>query len=185
MREIEIKAKLQNRDRVVAKLSQNNLQLSDPIMQRDQVFSVPGVAGDSDEPAPWLRIRTETKNGVTRHIFTLKKSVHGRNDSIEHETEITNSDEMRSAILQMNFAPYCDVTKTRQKVRDGDYEICLDSVEGLDLFIEIEKMADDDANHDDVTAELWKYFSQLGISPDDEVHDGYDVLMRKARGEKA
>jgi predicted adenylyl cyclase CyaB len=75
--------------------------------------------------------------------------------------------------------PYSDLTKTRQKAKLTDIEICLDTVDQLGTFIEAEKLTADDADYQAVIDELWVVFEALGITRDDEVTDGYDVLMNK------
>ncbi|MNR35913.1 CYTH domain protein [compost metagenome] len=61
----------------------------------------------------------------------------------------------------------------------GDIEICIDSVDGLGSFVEVEKLTDETADYDAVVAELWQVLKRLGVQSDDEVTDGYDVLMNK------
>lgn len=185
MREIEIKAKLADKDALLQILEKKNVKLSQPIAQRDQVFGLTGVnGGDHTDPSPWLRIRTETKNGNTTQIFTLKKSVTNQLDSIEHETEIHDPAELASIIQHLGFEPYSDLTKIRQKAKMGDIEICVDAVEGLGDFIEVEKLCDDNVNYDEVAGELWGVLNECGIEKPQQVTDGYDVMMRKHLGQK-
>jgi len=77
-----------------------------------------------------------------------------------------------------------DLTKTRQKAQIGDIEICLDTVEGLGDFIEAEKLVADDSEYQPVIDELWALFDEIGVSRDNEVTDGYDVLMNKRLGKE-
>lgn len=182
MREIEIKASISDKQALVNVLRDKGVELSPPITQRDQVFGRPGVAGGSDNKAPWLRIRSETKNGNTVQIFTLKKSVTNQLDSIEHETEVADDKELGQIIMHLGFESYSDLTKTRQKAQLGDVEICVDTVDGLGDFIEVEKLTGEDANYEEVVAELWKVLERFGVNRTDQVTDGYDVLMRKYHG---
>jgi predicted adenylyl cyclase CyaB len=72
------------------------------------------------------------------------------------------------------------VDKTRRTAKIGDYEICLDQVNELGDFAEFEKIVDDDANHDEVVAELWKFAEQFDISENDGKNlSGYDVMMKQ------
>lgn len=176
MREIEIKARVANREHLITKLAENGVQLSAPIEQHDRVFAIPGASGGDD--VPWLRIRTETKDGAHRHIFTLKRSVTGQLDSIEHETEIMNDTEMEKAILAMDLALFSDLTKTRQKAKIGDVEICVDHVEKLGDFIEAETLTNDTADVGGVCEAMWEIFAKLGVARADEVFEGYDVIMK-------
>jgi adenylate cyclase class 2 len=179
MREIEIKAKINSVQSIIDILKDRNITVTAPVTQHDRVYGESGIDGAADNTSPWLRIRTETKNGNTKHIFTLKRSVTNQMDSIEHETEISDVAELERIIAQLAFTPYSDLTKTRQKANIGDIEICLDIVEGLGVFIEAEKLTTDDADYDSVLRELWAIFESLGIRHEDEVVDGYDVLMNK------
>jgi len=183
MREIEIKARTANKPALLKALQENEVELSRPVTQRDQVFGLPGVnGGDDTNGAPWLRIRTETRDGKTAQIFTLKKSITNQMDSIEHETEIYDPVELTAIIQHLGFEPYSDLTKTRQKAKLGEIEICVDSVGELGDFIEAEKLTHDDASYDDIAVELWRVLEKFGISRADYITDGYDVLMRKHQG---
>lgn len=182
MREIEIKARVQDKASLVAKIREQRVALSGPVTHHDRVFGPVGVDGDDgSNTAPWLRIRTEIKDSSQRHIFTLKKSVTNQMDSIEHETEVADDQELEKIISYIQFTPYSDLTKTRQKARIGEIEICVDSVEGLGDFIEAEKLTDEDVDYDEVANELWAVLERFGVERSDHVEEGYDVLMNKAK----
>lgn len=180
MREIEIKARVADKTKLLGVLQSKNVVLSDAVTQHDLVWGVEGAQGG--DKAPWLRIRTETKNGATRRLFTLKKSVTNQMDSIEHETEVADETELAHIIQHLGFVPYSDSTKTRQTAHMADIEVCIDTVEGLGDFIEVEKLTGEDADYDTVAEELWKVLEEFGIQRADHVTDGYDVLMRKSQG---
>lgn len=185
MREIEVKAEVANISDIIRKLENDRQSVSDPITQRDQVFGLPGEAGDSDNHAPWLRIRTETKNDSIKYLFTLKKSITNQLDSIEHETEVNDAVELEQIILYSGFEPYSDLTKTRRKAKIGDIEICIDQVDKLGDFVEAEKLTDDDADYEAVVAELWSLLEGYGVSRTSQVTDGYDVMMKKLEDGRA
>jgi len=182
MREIEIKARANDVTSIIDAITRQGGVMTDPVTQHDRVFGMPGVPGASENNEPWLRIRGETKAGVTKHIFTLKKSITNQMDSIEYETEVSDEKELAKIIEHMNFVPYSDLTKTRRKANIGDIEVCLDHIEGLGDFIELEKLTDEVVDYTAVIEELWSIFESLGVSKDDEVTDGYDVLMNKHLG---
>jgi adenylate cyclase class 2 len=179
MREIEIKATIRSVQSIIDMLSAQGVAVSEPVTQHDRVYGELGSDGAEENTSPWLRIRTETKQGTTKHIFTLKRSVTNQMDSIEHETEIADDVELERIISHLSFVLYSDLTKTRQKAHIGEIEICLDTVDGLGTFIEAEKLTTEDADYEAVIEELWAIFTSLGVSPEDEVTDGYDVLMNK------
>lgn len=182
MREIEIKVRVQDSDRLLDALDRKQIRLSEPIMQRDRVFGMPGERGDDHNSLPWLRIRTETKAGETKQIFTLKKPMTNQMDCIEHETEVADEAELEKIILELGFEPYSDLTKIRRKARVDDIELCYDDVKGLGVFVEVEKLVANDANYEIVAAELWALLESLGAVHDHQVHHGYDVLAKKRDG---
>lgn len=182
MREIEIKARVADKQALLSALQKQGVALGEPVTQRDQVFGQAGVDGGGDNSAPWLRLRTETKAGATTQYFTLKKSVTNQMDSIEHETAVGDGTEMVAMMPYLGFIPYSDLTKTRAKAVVGDVELCVDHVEGLGDFIEAEKLTAEDANYEEVAEELWVLLESFGVSRADHVTDGYDVLMRKYQG---
>lgn len=179
MREIEIKATINSVQSILDLLKTNGVTVTDPVTQHDRVYGEKGADGAAENTAPWLRIRTETKDEAIKHVFTLKRSITNQMDSIEHETEVSDVAELEAIIAQLSFELYSDLTKTRQKAKISDIEICLDTVDGLGTFIEAEKLTADDVDYDSVLRELWTIFESLGIRHEDEVVDGYDVLMNK------
>ncbi len=173
MREIEIKARVRDIEALSAKLHSMNVSLGQPLKQRDSVYT---QSTTPDGRTAYVRLRIEND---TTAIFNMKKSVDNQLDSIEHESVVEAPDEIRHIINHLGLTPFADVTKVRRKGKVDDIELCLDEVEGLGIFIEAEKLCRDDVNGDTVREELWRIFSSLGISRDDEVIKGYDVLIRE------
>ncbi len=175
MREIEIKARVRNEKLLREALNSSGITLLAPVKHHDVVYSQPG-AKEGNPNDNWLRIRTEND---ARHIFTLKRSVVGELDSIEHETAVENADELHSIIDCLGYELYSDLTKIREKAHDDGYEICLDNVPELGIFVEVEKLCDEKVDGDAVVNELWAYLAQFGITRDDQETHGYDVLLRQ------
>jgi adenylate cyclase class 2 len=178
MREVEIKVKLNDIKKLETKLIEKGVVLGDSIKQHDVVFGEPGAV-DNHLNANWLRIRTENDSKV---YFTLKRSIEGHLDSIEHEVVVDDSVELENIIKNLGFELYSDLTKIRRKAKIGEIEICVDEVPDLGNFIEAEKIVEYDSNHDEVVLELWRLLESFGLSNIDEVHEGYDVLERRQRG---
>jgi adenylate cyclase class 2 len=176
MREIEIKARVKNFSDLVKKVEQF-AKLSEPIHQKDTIFTRGDKSGDVG--SVFVRIREETRDGKTKNLFTLKKMVNGYGDKIECETEIANANEMLRAIFELDFELYCVLKKSRRTAKIDEFEICLDEVEKLGEFVEIEKIAPDDADHDEIVAKLWEFAGQFGIAETDAVKLGYDVLLKQ------
>lgn len=174
MRELEIKAQVHNKQALLKKLSELPVTMDEQFRQQDIVYAQ--IDRDPDHSKnSWLRIRNE--NG--KHIFTLKRAVTNELDNIEHETEVSNPEELEKIIILLGFQEHSAIDKTRQKAVHKDVEICIDEVTGLGTFVEAEAMVEDTANYEKTYDELWRLFKELGIDKSDEVNKGYDVLIRE------
>lgn len=125
--------------------------------------------------APALRIREQGK----KIIFTYKIPVSNNLDKLEFESGIDNPEAMAHICEQLGFVLHVRVNKVRRKGRYKDYEICLDEVEGLGSFIEVEKMSDKDG--EEIQKELWEFLKSLGIEEKDRERYGYDILLEQKR----
>ncbi len=173
-KEIEVKAKLNNAEDVINKLKELGCVLSESVSQHDTIF-VDDNYGVFDEFQPdknLLRIR-ETGS---KFVLTLKQPKSNEQDAIEHETEIQDASEMKEILQHMGLHEAVQVHKMRRKTHYNDWEICLDEVEGLGSFIEVEKIADD-PNIESVQNELFDFLKSLGIKPENRVTNGYDTLV--------
>ena len=177
MREIEIKVRVTDVAQTLAALDKLGVKLGAPKKQHDVVYARPGAI-DNDPQENWLRVRTEND---TKVIFTLKRSVTGELDSIEHEVVVDDEAEITAIIGYLGYELFSDLTKVRQKAQYGEIEICYDEVPGLGTFMEAEKLCAEDADNVAVEAELWQLFEQLGLQKQNQETSGYDVLMKKLK----
>lgn len=169
--EIEVKAKVKNLD-VLSRLKEIGCVLNKPVVQDDCVYNKKGIDLSShSHGTAVLRIR-EQKG---RKVFTLKKNRSNDLDCIEKEIEITDKNTLEEIIELLDYEKIVEVHKKRQRGKYGDYEICLDEVEGLGFFIEVEKMSDEDGKK--VQDELFNFLKKLGIEDEDRVLIGYDSLV--------
>jgi adenylate cyclase class 2 len=179
VREIEIKAKVANMTTLKDAIVGAGITLSRPIKQHDVVYGQVGVA-DNAPGSIWLRVRTEND---TKTIFTFKQQQSSGLDSIEHETEVSDSNEITSIIMALGFTLYSDLTKTRQKAHFNGIEICVDDVQELGMFIEAEQLIEENADSKGVVENLWKELEKFGVDRTNEVFHGYDVLLNRKRSQ--
>jgi len=177
MKEIEVKAHLKDKERVINELKKIGAALSAPIKQIDTVYT--RVIGKKElylSNDHFVRIR-EKSDG--RFIFTVKADKSKKEALIktEHETEVKDAKELEQALFLMDYQISNKVTKVRQTATVGYYEICLDDVEELGSFIEVEKMAGTDADVNAIVVELNSFIASLGVPEIDVINKGYDIMM--------
>lgn len=174
MREIEVKAKLKDRKKVETKLKELGGKLSDPVKQEDVVYNHKdkNVYALGKDAGAVLRIRKS--KGET--LLTLKKNLTSELDCLEHESKISDPIEIHNILTVLQFVPMVEINKLRSKCNVGEYEICLDNVEGLGDFIEVEYLCED-GDGEEISEELMKFLESLGVSREDRVTSGYDTLI--------
>lgn len=139
-------------------------------------------------------MRIRDSNGV--FFLTMKKTQINELDCIENEVEVKDPVEARKMLENLGFKEFVRVEKTREKCRLEDMTICLDEVEGLGNFIEIEKLIDpllirtSEANAATdgikVQEELFSFLEGIGVRREDRVFKGYDSLTmeKKTKSQK-
>jgi adenylate cyclase class 2 len=171
-REIEIKAKLKDINSLRTLLQSKGCTLSPSVTQIDRIYLPKGFTFATKKLTdPVLRIRTEGE----KSILTFKRSQSQDLDKIEIETEIEDPNSTHEMILQLDFELTIEVQKTRQMTKYGDFTVCIDSVIGLGDFIELERIADENAV--DVQTEMKKVLRELGIKESDFVLQSYDIML--------
>ncbi len=178
MREIEVKAHLRDKDAVIQKLKSLGSDFGESASQEDIVYVKESGSMEaflSNE----LFLRIRATKGTT--VFTLKyhadRTQNGRPDSmpLEHELTVSSRPELEAMLGLLGFIPALRIYKERQTAHYKNWEICLDEVEGLGSFIEIEHLADENENVAQISAALTDFLLSLGIEPADIGAKRYDI----------
>jgi adenylate cyclase, class 2 len=99
---------------------------------------------------------------------------------LEFETEVADRSQMHEAVLLIGFHPTVRIVKTRRTARLGELSLCLDQVEHLGAFLEIERVIPPGQSGVALQAELDVFARSLGV-PLERTTDTYDSLLRAAR----
>ena len=173
MKEVEVKAKADNLDSVKEKLESLGCEFSDAVIQDDKIYLPNGMdLGDTRRGLVAMRIR----NSNGKYIFNQKVQLENDLDNIEHETEISDPDELHEMLVHLGYYVSSHVNKKRIKCNYKDMEICLDEVKGLGNFVEAEKLTKEDDSLQ-VQKELFEFLMSLGIKEEDRATKGYDIML--------
>lgn len=172
MREVEIKVRIKDLKTLESKLAGLGIELSEPQLQDDAIY----FDGDKDfneyQKCNFVRIR-RTNNGAK---LTLKRSIEDELDSLEHETSVDNADEAESIVKELGLKFGVRVVKHRREFRLGEITGCLDSVDDLGDFLELEILIDDDRPLPEVRKQLRQKLTDFDLDSADEVTQGYDTM---------
>jgi len=176
VREVEVKYRIQDSEALLAALKGRGIELGPPVGQDDQAYAPSGWAyGDDRQGVPFARLRTTGG----RHVFTLKRPAENPLSCEEHETDITDRAQMHAAIVAMGFRPTVRIVKVRRTGVYGDMLLCVDELDGLGWFLEVERMGSGDVPGDVVQMELCCFVDSLGLEAE-RTEQTYDWLVRHA-----
>jgi len=175
MREIEIKLRVRDLGRLEKQLTENECVLSSPVFQHDVIYAK--VDAPTKQKAQMGDITIRIRRMPDKAQFNLKQQKSNEMDNLEYETEVKDPEAIHQILLTLGYKPEVEVKKTRKEGKLGEYEICLDTVEKLGTFVELEKLTTDDADPEAVRNELFKVLESFGLSRSDEETKGYDTQM--------
>lgn len=182
MREVEIMAKLGSIEDFTNQLAQIGVQIDSVLVQEDAIY-VPFPLELSEVDAhriPILRIRTE--NGT--HKFTLKRNAEPGTDSlnnIEHELKVSDDRVLHQILLELGQHVCLNVKKTRRLATYREFQLCIDSVDDLGDYIEVEVLSDDTVDVHAVREQMWAFLESLDVPRTSRVQESYDRQIIRQR----
>ena len=100
--------------------------------------------------------------------------------SEEYEFTVGDGNVARQMLTALGWQEVVTVDKLRTESKTSDYTICIDEVAGLGLFIELEVLAEDDTNTDNIQQQMHSFLKNLNI--DGELWKiPYDTSIRNMR----
>ena len=179
MKEVEVKAVLRDPQAVIQKLQSMGCEISRPKSQKDIKFLPNGMPDDQIKTGTHV-LRMRDQDG--KHIFTLKQTQANELDCVEKETVVEKPGEVIGMLGIMGYREVLRISKVRRTCKYRGLEICIDNVEGLGDFIEVESMTEE-LDGEKVQGQLFEFLKTLGVGDKDRVVNGYDTLLyMKAQG---
>jgi adenylate cyclase, class 2 len=174
MREIEVKAKLKDINDFLSHAKKQGIEFNDVVVQVDRTYET-RIPYDSPN---WNIFRLRKQ--ADKLILTMKHKASSRSrDNYEYETVVEDEGEIIKILERLGYTFGVEVRKQRRTAKYNDMELCLDEIDRLGNFVEVEKLVDGVADIDKIRGELWDLLTQLGVNPKDRVHKGYDILMHE------
>lgn len=173
MREIELKFKVDNLAEFTNNLESLNCTISDYIMQNDTIYVFDLDNVESCAGSVWLRVRrVDDKVELNYKKQSLKKS-----ESQEIEFGVDDYEKANSFLKALGYKEWVRVNKKRRYSKYEGANICIDEVERLGNFVEIELLVDEEDKVDNYEDELLKIAEKLGINIKNKVDDHYDTMI--------
>lgn len=175
MIEVEIKAQA-GRDQVVRRLKELGATFEKKVWQIDSYYNAPHRDfKDTDEA---LRLREQ---GSRIYVTYKGKKLDPLSKTRkEVEVEVGDRDKMEDILISLGFKKTLDVMKERQIYHYKGAEVCLDRIEGLGDYVEVELQAE---NMDTVAQkrdETIAILRELGVTGD-LIRESYLEMLLKQR----
>jgi adenylate cyclase, class 2 len=178
VREIEVKYRVEDLEALLVALKARGIELGEPVYQDDQAYAPAGWQfGDSKLGISFARLRTVGG----RHYFALKQPGENAQACLEFETEVADRETMHGGIMHMGYRPTVRVAKTRRTATLEKCSLCVDDLEGVGPFLELERLVPDDVPAGPVQADLAAFAASLGITAD-RTDATYDSLVNAVHG---
>lgn len=181
MIEVEIKAKISDPEALEQSLIKLGFVKEGAISEWDVYYN--GNDRDYRKTDEALRIRTYQylETDTKRNLLTYKGAKLGSTSQTRQELEISfeNPEKMREILTALGYSPILEVKKSRTIYHFGDISACIDCVDSLGDYLELEKLVTDKSDYPEAVNELYGWLSKFGISKDSLTQYSYLELLLK------
>ena len=144
MLEIELKVRVESLDHVRRKLEQLNARFCGRVHEHDVYYNAPHRDFSKTDEA--LRVRYADGKAVVTYKGAKIKNL-GLKAREELNTDIKSGEIFENILTHLGFVRTAEVNKWRENYSLGNASIALDDVEHLGTFVEIEVLAETDAQN--------------------------------------
>ena len=181
MIEVEIKTVVRNREEIIEKLLQLGFQKEMQMKESDFYFD--NESGDIRFSDKALRIRC-CENLTTKKTESFMTYKGPKLDNVsmtrnEYEIEISNIETGMEILENLGYTSVYPVVKMRQYFKKGESRACLDQVENLGDFLELEIVVEDDRDRDKALDKIMLILQELGYEKKDVIRRSYLSMLQE------
>ena len=185
MLEVELKAALSPEQAATLPAAVRELHFMEQgtVQETDVYFNAPDRDFQKSDEALRLRTVVTLPEGTAQTLVTYKGAKLDKTSSTrrELETAVEDFETMRQFFCALGYKPVFPVKKTRRSFTYGAKTVCLDSVDGLGDFMELETVLPDGSDRETAVQELLVLLDTLGVSREALTRKSYlELLMASA-----
>jgi adenylate cyclase class 2 len=178
MLEVEVKARLEDKASLVARLNLLGAVYTGKLEEKDIYFNHP--CRDFRQTDEALRLRTVTTGKTApEQIFLTykgKKLGHGVKSREEFTVQLRDEEGIQNIFKKLGFKEVGVVKKARELFKLGEISVCIDQVSNLGTFVEIE-IVQPAENFKNSKRRILSLLDKLGINPSQIVEKTYLELI--------
>jgi len=176
-KEIEIQVNIEKREALEEFLKENAEFIGEK-SQKDDYFSPPHRDFTEIRPIKeWLRVREAGDKAYLNYKNWHYNEAGKSYFCDEYETELKDAGQIRKILEVLDFNHLVTVDKRRRSWRYQDYEVVLDSVEGLGDFVEIEYKGGSDVDPQQETEKMVRFLKERGCGKIKRNYVGYPFQL--------
>ncbi len=137
MIEVELKTRVDDLEKVKKELSKKDFETVGKAKHVDRIFIHPDQS-DHEKKIIEGGIVARIRGIDDKHVLEFKEISREKNSGIELKHEISDVNAVILFLNKLGFEESFSIIKQREKYRSGELSICLDDVEKLGLFLEVE-----------------------------------------------
>jgi adenylate cyclase, class 2 len=176
--EVELKFPVKDMGDIKERLRRLKALYIDRQIQEDIYFN--GIIRDFKQTDEALRIRKTDINDWCELTYKGPKFDKQSKTREEIQVDIKNFDALKDILEKLGYNRSIKVRKIRENWQHEGYNIALDEVDSLGLFLELEMVDIEEGHVAAKVNELKAFAIQLGIDPEMQIREGYlDMLESK------
>lgn len=190
MIEVEVKLKIDSAESIEKKLIELGFKKGQTLQEIDYYYN--GVDRDFRASGEALRLRlVESLDGsavvadrpgepLIQMTYKGPKLDNVSMSRVEHQVNIDNFETMLSILSSLGYKPVEPVIKLRRELFSEEICACVDTVDGLGDYLELEIMADEESQRENALDRISVVLKQLGYSISDTTTTSYLSMLEKA-----
>lgn len=182
--EIEIKIPIEDPEKIRKDLLTMGFQKYQKVTEEDMYYNSEYHDVRKCDEALRIRKTRDLLTGKTRAQINFKgKKIDQISMSRqEYETGIEDPERMEKILGAIGFARVAGVRKIRDYLYNGEMTACLDQVENLGDFLELEVLVRNEKLREGCLSQMDEILQKLGLSMDNTVRTSYlSMLMSKEK----
>ena len=180
--EVEIKLKIEDKDQLKLQLIQSGFTEGECVTEKDVYYTAAHHDFAALDEALRVRSVENMTTGETSAAITYKGAKLDQKSMTrqELETEVGDAEICREILCKIGFTPVPPVVKVRRYFYKGKMTACVDTVDGLGDYLELEKLIAADKERNEALDEIEMMLKKLGYSMQDTTRTSYlSMLMKK------
>ncbi len=184
MVEVEIKIKIDSKEKLQMDLVALGFTKDKLLSEIDHYYN--GVSRDFRKSHEALRLRLveelidgEVSSKSVQMTYKGPKLDSVSMSRVEHEVSVSSFETMDAILLSLGYKAVMPVIKLRQEYVFQDVTACVDSVDGLGDFLELETIVEDDSLRENALTKIYDILGKLGYSIEETTTTSYLSMLEK------